>query len=202
MSVVIYPVCKGQVHISNDKSDSTNTVFLADPAIFVYDNMYYLYGTSGHDPDQGFEVYTSTDMQSWESPEGATNGYALRKEDVFGGKGFWAPQVFHYEGKFYMAYTANEHIAIAVADSPIGPFKQKEKKALSAPVKQIDPFVFMDDKGALYYVFHTHYSDNQVSPRRTAIVQAGFEKSTNQEEILGIEKKSFRFLQKKHNRGY
>src|SRR5690606_14777003 len=104
--------------------------------------------------------------------------------------------------KFYMAYTANEHIAIAVADSPIGPFKQKEEKALSAPVKQIDPFVFMDDKGALYYVFHTHYSDNQVSPRRTAIVQAGFEKSTNQEEILGIEKKSFRFFQKKHNRGY
>lgn len=49
-----------------------------------------------------------------------------------------------------MAYTANENIAIAVSDNPLGPFTQTVKKPLEAPVKQIDPFIFKDDNGKVY----------------------------------------------------
>ncbi len=52
-----------------------------------------------------------------------------------------------------MAYTANEHIAIAVADRPVGPFKQQVLAPLDAPVKIIDPFVWIDPSGTIY-LFH------------------------------------------------
>lgn len=145
--------CKGSSNEENPIK-SKATIYLADPTIFYYEGNYYLYGTSGYDANQGFLVYTSTDMKSWKGPSGINEGYALRKEDVFGDKGFWAPQVFNYNNKIYMAYTANENIAIAESDNPLGPFTQATKKALEAPVKQIDPFVFIDDddKKYLYHV--------------------------------------------------
>lgn len=142
----------------NPQNVSKSSIFLADPTIFYHEGVYYLYGTSGHDTNQGFLVYTSEDMQSWKGPRGVNKGYALRKGDVFGDKGFWAPQVFHYQDTFYMAYTANEHIAIAKSESPLGPFTQTTRNALAAPVKQIDPFVFIDDNGKKY-LYHVRLTE-------------------------------------------
>lgn len=124
-------------------------IYLADPAIFHEKGTYYLYGTGG-DSNYGFQVYTSKDLKNWEGPKGASGGYALKKGDSFGSKGFWAPQVFRYRGKYYMAYTADEFIAIASADSPLGPFRQTKIAKLPAEIKQIDPYVFFDEDGKIY----------------------------------------------------
>ena len=132
-------------------------ILLADPTIFYHDGNYYLYGTSGHDSNRGFEVYVSRDLKSWKRSE-KNDGYALKKGDSYGDKGFWAPQVFEFEGTFYMAYTANEHIAIATSESPLGPFTQAEKKDLEAPVKQIDPYVFIDSDGKKY-LYHVRLTE-------------------------------------------
>ena len=52
---------------------------IADPYILFYNDTYYAYGTSRAD---GFEVYSSKDMKSWErSPR-----LALSKEDSYGDK--------------------------------------------------------------------------------------------------------------------
>ena len=126
------------------------SVHLADPTIFYHEDTYYLYGTVEGNADQGFLVYSSEDMKNWQGPLGAKEGFALKKEDVFGDKGFWAPQVFYHNQKFYMAYTANENIAIAESQSPLGPFTQAVKKPLDAPVKQIDPFIYKDEDGKIY----------------------------------------------------
>lgn len=131
-----------------------NNVLLADPTIFEHKGLYYLYGTKGNNsiPGEGFLVYTSADLKTWKGPVGAHDGYAFKKGDGYGDKGFWAPQVFERNGTFYMAYTANEQIAIATADSPLGPFKNNGKP-LAGDVRQIDPFVFFDgDKTYLYHV--------------------------------------------------
>ena len=131
-------------------------LFFADPTIFCWDGTYYLYGTAGNigdsilSADDGFLVYTSTDLEKWEGPKGTNDGFALKKGDTYGTGKFWAPQVFHYKNKFYMAYTANGQIAIASADSPLGPFKQNELKPISTVSRQIDPFVFLDDDGKAY----------------------------------------------------
>ncbi|MBU3125918.1 glycoside hydrolase family 43 protein [Sinomicrobium sp. 2019215] len=136
----------------------TRQIYLADPTIFESDGTYYLYGTK-NDPEiegQGFLVYTSDDLVHWEGPGGATDGFALKKGDAFGTGGFWAPQVFHHNSQYYMAYTADEHIAIATADSPLGPFTNSGE-AIEAPVKQIDPFVFFDAGKA--YMYHVRLQD-------------------------------------------
>jgi beta-xylosidase len=139
-------------------SPAEQTINLADPTIFYHEGTYYLYGTVEQDASNGFLVYTSDDMKEWQGPNGAKEGYALSRDDTFGDKGFWAPQVFHENGKFYMAYTANENIAIAESNSPLGPFTQAEKKALVAPVKQIDPYVFIDEDGKKY-LYHVRLTD-------------------------------------------
>ena len=77
--------------------------------------------------DKGFLVYTSKNLVDWQGPSGPSKGLAMRKGDAFGTKGFWAPQIFKYDSKYYMAYTADEHIALATSSHPSGPFKNKEE---------------------------------------------------------------------------
>lgn len=122
-------------------------IFLADPTIFADKGKYYLYGTGSN---QGFPVYVSDNLESWTSVKGATDNLALKRGDAFGTGGFWAPQIIACKGRYYMAYTADEHIAIAKAASPAGPFKQDTLLALSGTGKQIDPFIFFDDNGKVY----------------------------------------------------
>ena len=132
------------------KAQQDSGIHLADPAIFFYDDVYYLYGTVEGNAGAGFTAYTSADLKNWKLNKQSPDGYVLRKGEAYGDKGFWAPQVFRYRDTFYMAYVANEEIAIAKSSSPLGPFVQKEKAPLAAPVKQIDPFVFIDDDGKKY----------------------------------------------------
>lgn len=124
-----------------------DTILLADPTIFEEKGVYYLYGTGSKD---GFLVYQSSDLKNWIGPIGKRNGHALLKGDSLGTKGFWAPQIFKQGSIYYMAYTANERIAIAESDSPLGPFTQKKFRCISGSGKQIDPFIFKDTDGALY----------------------------------------------------
>lgn len=125
-------------------------IFAADPTIFEDDGIYYLYGTDGGQPDHGFRVYRSTDLKTWEGPVGTSGGFALVKDDVFGDKGFWAPHVWKEGNAYYMAYTANENIAIAQSQSPLGPFTQQQKVPIISEGKQIDPFIFQDTDGKKY----------------------------------------------------
>lgn len=137
-----------------------SNVHLADPTLFEFNSTYYLYGTLNNPSikGQGFVVYQSANLKDWEGPVGATDGFALVKGDAYGTQGFWAPQVFLFEGTFYMFYTADEKIAVASSDSPLGPFKSDSKEALRADVKQIDPFVFIDEDGKKY-LYHVRLQD-------------------------------------------
>jgi beta-xylosidase len=132
----------GQLTVAQQPS-----LFLADPTILQDKGAYYLYGTSS---SQGFLVYESVDGKNWKLPEDSSRRLALKRGDAFGTGGFWAPQVFIYKGAYYMAYTANEQIAIAKASSPAGPFRQDTLRALSGTGKQIDPYIFFDENGKVY----------------------------------------------------
>ena len=122
-------------------------IFLADPTIFADNGKYYLYGTGSN---EGFLFYESADLKTWRQPGDSTRRLALKRGDAFGTSGFWAPQVFKHGKDYYMAYTANEQIAIARGSSPAGPFRQDTPLALSGQGKQIDPFLFFDDNGKVY----------------------------------------------------
>ncbi len=122
-------------------------IFLADPTVFADKGKFYLYGTGSN---QGFLFYESADLKTWRQPEDSSRRLALKRGDAFGSSGFWAPQVFKHGNSYYMAYTANEQIAIAKASGPAGPFSQSAPLPLSGSGKQIDPFLFFDEDGKIY----------------------------------------------------
>ena len=98
---------------------------------------------------RGYDVFVSDDLVHWE-----------QKPKCFVDRrgGAWAPDVFHNvrgDGKFYLYYTLNNPdggklIGVAVADQPLGPFRDKGTLATGS----IDAHLFQDDDGKyyLYYV--------------------------------------------------
>ena len=120
-----------------------------DPFLLYFEGTYYMYFTGGASRERpGFVVYSSKDLQNWEN-----RGYCLEAKDAMGDKGFWAPELIYHNNKFYMVYVANEHLGVAVSDSPLGPFVQEEKKWLSEK-NAIDGHFLIDEDGNkyLYYV--------------------------------------------------
>lgn len=95
---------------------------LGDPFILLHNGTYYAYGTHS---DEGIEVYISDNLKTWKY-----KGLALNKKDSWADRWFWAPEVYEVNGKFYMYYSADEHICVAVADSPVGPYLYKISKNL------------------------------------------------------------------------
>ena len=133
--------------------DKGKEITMGDPFILKVDSSYYLYGTSAAN---GIVVYKSADLASWSGPCGAIGNLALHKNDVWGEKWFWAPEVYELDGLFYMFFSVEEHIAVATSTSPLGPFTQKSKRPL-LETKAIDTHLFIDDDGRkyLYYVAFT-----------------------------------------------
>lgn len=137
-----------EARAGNEKSKESQVLF-ADPFIFYHDGLYYAYGTSSFD---GIEALVSTDLEHWQVPGGGKRHLALHKEDVYGETWFWAPEVYQIDGKFYMYYSGDERICVAMSDSPLGPFKQVEKKPMYNE-KAIDHTLFIDDDGKSYLFF-------------------------------------------------
>lgn len=135
-------------HITHEKQIS-----YADPTIVRVGSTFYLTGTASERP-QGFSVLKSKDLKTW-TPVGRllTEG-----KQVYGDKGFWAPQLYNNGKTWQLAYTANEQVAVAEASSLIGPYTQKSVKPVDASAKNIDPFVFTDDDGKSY-LYHVRFDN-------------------------------------------
>ena len=142
--------------------------FTADPAPLVVGDRLYLY--VGHDEAQRDEmfnmkewlVYSTSDMRRW-----TAHGPILKVADFkWAKKDAWASQAIEKNGKFWF-YAAVEHddthpgkaIAVAVSDSPTGPFVDAKGSALitnqmtpkgTHSWEDIDPTVFNDDDGTTW----------------------------------------------------
>jgi len=141
----------------------TYDIYMGDPFVYTYNNTYYLIGTTNE--NEGFRVYKSTDLEDWEEL-----GFILYKDDTgFGTGSFWAPEMFIDNGKFYLTYSAfceetnRLTMAIAVSDSPTGPFHNlhapwfipKDNKG------SIDGHIFKDDDGQLYLYFSMNWYNTE-----------------------------------------
>lgn len=185
----VFICCSQEKETAKKTASKESPILLADPTIFFDNGVYYLYGTTtGETPlnGEGFTVYTSSDLKNWKGPVGAQNGLALKKGDAFGTKGFWAPQVFKYNNKFYMIYTADENIAIASSDSPLGPFKNDSKAPMFNLGNQIDPFVFVDQYGKKY-LYHVRLTEgNRIFVSELKDDLSGIKEETLKECISGM----------------
>lgn len=140
--------------------------FTADPAALVVGDTVYLY--VGHDNAKDGEMFTmpdwlcfsSKDMKTW-----TAHGAVLSPTNFSWGTpdSAWAAQVMPKDGKYYYYVTVKgdrtapgNNIGVAVADSPIGPFKDAIGKPLirdnmtpksKRPWSDIDPTIWIDDDG-------------------------------------------------------
>lgn len=147
-------------------------VFTADPAAMVDGDTVYLY--TGHDeaPNNNvfFEMhdwlaFSSKDMKHW-----TKHGPIMKAIDFKWATGqAWAAHMIKRNDKYYFFVTVRHNdthpgfaIGVAVADSPLGPFKDAIGHALvtNEMTKQtpndwddIDPAVFIDDDGQAYMFF-------------------------------------------------
>lgn len=143
------------------------TNFTADPAPLVHEGVLYLF--TSHDEDDAppgmgrfhmldWKCYSTTDLVNW-TDHGTvaslkTFPWAVQENDA------WAPQVVERAGKFYLYAPVSVRgwpknvIAVAVADQPLGPYKDALGKPLiNKAVGYIDPTVFTDDDGQAYLYF-------------------------------------------------
>lgn len=153
----------------------SKTLPLADPYILLHDSIYYIYGTA---VENGFDVYSSKDLEHWVR----ASNLSLSQANSYGEKFFWAPEVYYIkkEKKFYMFYSADEHICVATSSSPFGPWKKFEGNPILHKYSELEGVghgaPFYDKDGNLHYVFHAHNSPTKVHPRNTFIVDMSIQK--------------------------
>lgn len=145
---------------TNPVGTAEGPISLGDPFVFRHGDMYYLHATAGGD---GFDSWKSVDLVHWEFL-----GPSRRKSaDSWGGENFWAPEVFHYAGKFYMVYSAYERnaprggpyyrLCLAVSEHPEGPFVDLHTPWCDTGEPCIDGHVFFDKDGTPYLYFARNY---------------------------------------------
>ncbi|MCM1111122.1 MAG: glycoside hydrolase family 43 protein [Clostridium sp.] len=140
----------------SETSSETQEIFYADPTIFVEDGKYYLVGTRNADP-LGFILLESDDLETWQPAAGGDSMMLTPAEDVYGTKGFWAPQVLHNSDSTYtLAYTANEQTALACSGDLLARFSNPAAAPIDSTEKNIDPFIFVDDDGKMY-LYHVRF---------------------------------------------
>lgn len=135
---------------------------IGDPFVLAQDGHYAVFATGG---PIGFNVWQSDDLIKFDKSK------AVKKISWASGD-YWAPEVFPWQGKYVMFFTARMasngslRIGVAVADAPEGPYTDP----LEAPLfdfgyAAIDGTMVTDDDGAPYLIYSRDCSENQVEGR-------------------------------------
>ncbi|WP_443060537.1 family 43 glycosylhydrolase [Streptomyces sp. NBC_00459] len=126
----------------------------ADPNIVRFGDTYYISpttdGFAGWSGTQ-FKAYSSKDLVHWQDHGVILD---LGPDVSWADTRAWAPTAAERNGKYYLYYSADTNIGVAVSDSPTGPFRDPLGKPLIArgayTGQMIDPAVFTDDDGKQY----------------------------------------------------
>jgi arabinoxylan arabinofuranohydrolase len=131
-------------------------VYIADPAARIWnDGRLYIYGSNDISPKTYcspiYHVLSTDNMKDWKI---CRNTFSLSEVPYIGkshGVALFAPDCLYKNGKYYLYYclsTGGEDEGVATGDSPNGPFRHGE---VIKGISQIDPAVFTDDDGQVYY---------------------------------------------------
>ena len=131
---------------------------IRDPFILPIpeERKYYMYGTTSFgDPGcpWGFDAWVSTDLEEWSGPIPVFRS----PQGFWADRQFWAPEVYRYQGRYYMFATFNSlkrngGTQVLVADDPWGPFlPHSDGPVTPADFVALDGTLFID--GVPWMVF-------------------------------------------------
>jgi beta-xylosidase len=138
--------------------------YFADPFVWEWGGDYFAIGTGPREAAGAmagepcvFPLLRSRDLQHWEAA-----GAALERPDPALGGNFWAPEVAPAHGRFWLYYSVGfgdqlHQIRVAVADHPLGPYRDARETALVAPLDPpfaIDPHPFYDAAEEAWLLFY------------------------------------------------
>lgn len=145
-----------------------NPVFageMPDPGVLRFGGRYYAFGTTGNrrlGDGQIFRLLISDDLVNWQDAGGALQP-PFDNTDIQ----YWAPEVVHHQGTFYLYYSAGTlpdlrfEIRVATSQRPEGPYRdtgEPLQEGENAPFF-IDGHAFQDDDGQWYFFYAKDFLD-------------------------------------------
>lgn len=135
---------------------------IGDPFVLPTQDGYCVFATGGV---MGFNVWRSEGLRTFEKEK------ALKKLSWAAGD-YWAPEVYAYDGRYVMLYTArwaenqSLRVGIAFADEPQGPYTDPlERPLFDFGYAAIDATLIVDDAGVPYLIYSRDCSENVVEDR-------------------------------------
>ena len=154
----------------------------ADPMIVEYEGKFYLYSTGG----TKLSVRTSDNLLTWSDPKTI---FELSQTN-WGVNKCWAPEVFKYNGKFYLFFGGADSKGIlrgsvAVCDTPDGTFTPiGTEPLLNFSYSVIDQNLFVDDDGRTYIFYSKDCSTNKINGNGVSQIY-GVEVSNDFTRLIG-----------------
>lgn len=145
-----------------------NDLWIRDPFIVFYKNVYFMYGTVGN--VAGYSCYVSYDLKTWFGPNCVFDAEKAVASDGFEGVGdYWAAECHYYNGNFYLfasyksGITGFRGTSIFKSESPLGPFVEISDGHVTPHTRDcIDGTLYVED-GVPYMVYveeHTSEPDH------------------------------------------
>lgn len=174
----------GKVYLYHVKLQQGNRIFVAEMKPDLSD---VIAGTE-KECISGAEQWENTAKSEWPVTEG--------------------PTVLKHKNIYYLIYSANDFrnkdyaVGYATSTSPVGPWKKYEANPIIS--RHNIGFngtghgdVFLDGRHDMYYVLHTHRSDEKVSPRATGLLKLKFMDVKSGPDVLVADTSSFQWLNEK-----
>ncbi|MBW3090016.1 glycoside hydrolase family 43 protein [Bifidobacterium miconisargentati] len=123
-------------------------IHIRDPFVLPHDGVYYMYGTRADNvwgAMDGFDCYTSRDLENWEGPFEVFH----KPETLAADRAYWAPECYEKDGVFHLIATLGQPdgrkgVHVLRADNPLGPFEHVGQ--LTDPAQScIDGTIFEQD---------------------------------------------------------
>lgn len=131
-------------------------VYIADPAVRVMpDGKIYLYGSRDEPGNawcsHSYDILSTGDLVHWHVDQTSFATEGVGKQTDYTDRILYAPDCIEHNGKYYLYYSlagdSKDDEGVAVATSPLGPFKDGK---IIKGIEGIDPSVFIDDDGQAY----------------------------------------------------
>lgn len=181
--------------------------YFADPFVLKVGDEYWAFGTSDRLNPGGreFPILWSNDLVHWDEA-----GYALEPLRDPRAYAYWAPEVAHRDGRFYLYYSAttspsDEHhrLRVAVSDRPQGPFLDVGRPLLPDQGFSIDAHPFRDPRDGQWYLFFaTDFTDDEPHGTGLAVVKLNDDMISVSGEVKCVVRASCPWQVYERNRNY